>query len=886
MPALGSPALGHHIDSQGWEKFFTSYALPEDPIPRMHLSGNPRGVRSDSDTIRNEDREMNEKLVETLYKEETSSSSDGGSGNNTKSNAGNAIQVDNADGTSTDAVKINIKNKSRWSTLREVARKARLAGAAQLPRFTLPPFLSYAHFGTPLYLLSTGVTFSIKENIPNNTTSAAAAHAVDVILPRGLLATHRMPAYRSRVLEICRRYSEAAENLPNTHGEKISGGEVKETFDLAPQVKVTTAEAALPVLWAPSVTPETSSSSYSLSNLAVNPLRLRRPTVSAASKVPIRNNSGGVRRSNSLLLEKPTVTMRVKVQGKGLDTCTGASLHFPAAAGNGGAPVTVFGRALDVSTSKLSTMGSLSKILSRSSGNRGSVSGDTIGDGGGGGGGRSLIHALGQKFLPLSNRSTITSNQNDDVLPKIEFVFEVPPEALLQLQLLDPTINTASAPARMPTIGITLYSDFAKTPLSVQCIPQTAWILPLDTHLGDTIFSELTQAAQKDAEDAAARLLQKRSKLQKQQKDPSQQFNNDANTKGDEKEEKEPSRKAEGEALLSWREKILQRMRSNTNLPNTNLPANFSSPSPLRSVLYRGLLIVDISHALRESDDIKYKLQLAAELLQWTAQHCTAQQANDPSNSGSSKSQKDIWEDLSIPVQDHELDSLLQNHSNLSLGTRLKQQLRQAIYAVPPPPLLKKIGTAVEARQRQLLWEHLFKNIPHFRAPDVVVILTSGDILKHRMDKTGDSAALSNTRVTRASNISTNPIRNGSMLSNEFNLSLLDAVHAVAVASGQCHATALLAVAASEAKDPAYRRRLSFSSGLYGRPGAVVPIDWEVQTEEGKEIEQASLLNIRMLQAALLAHSSAAQISKDSQRQAREVNSEERTVKNALRARL
>ena len=886
MPALGSPALGNYIDSQGWGKFFTSYALPDDPIPRMHLSGRLGGESGDTG-IRYEDREIDEKLAETLFKEETpsssySSSGGGGSGSSNNSNAGNATETEDIETTRTGTVKINIKNKSRWSALHEVARKAFGAGAA-LPRCTLPPFLSYAHFGTPLYLLSTGVTYSIKGKTPNSTTAAAAAAYIDNdILPRGLLATHRMPAYRARVLEICRRYCEDADNLPNTHEEKTSSGEVKETCDLAPQVKIMTAEAFLPVLWTPSITTTKArpSLSYSLSNLAANSLRLRRPTSSAASK-------GGVRRSNSLPLEKPTFTMRVKVQGEGLDMCTGASLRFPAAAGYYGAPLAVFGHALDVSKSKQRTMDSLNKFLSQTGENSDSVSGNTSsggsggGGGGGGGVGRSVIHALGNKFLSrLSNRSATTSNQQENSLPKIEFVFEVPAEALLQLQLLDSSINAASAASvstRMPTIELNLYSDFAKISVSVQCIPQKAWILPLDTQLGDVIFRELTQAAQEDTAAAAAQLLQKRSKIQKQP--PSQQPNNDVNEKRDEEKEKEP--------YSSWKERILQQL-----MPHTDVPAISSSPSsPLRSVLYRGLLITDISNALHEStsDDIKIKhrLQRALELLRWTAQKKNDTTRNSNSGGNNKNSQTDICEDLGVPLHDHELDSLLQNDTNLSLGTRLKQQLRRAIYhdAVPPPPLLEKIGTAVETRQRHVLWEHLFKDLLPFGGPDVVVILTSGDILKHQMDKNGGSTSLPRTRVTRASNITTRPIRNESILSNEFNLSLLDAVHAVAIASGQCYATALLAVAASDAKDPAYRRRLSFSSGLYGRPGTVVPIDWEVETENGEKNEPPSVLNISMLQAALLAHSSAAHNS-NVQRQARQTNSEEPAVKSVLRARL
>ena len=175
----------------------------------------------------------------------------------------------------------------------------------------------------------------------------------------------------------------------------------------------------------------------------------------------------------------------------------------------------------------------------------------------------------------------------------------------------------------------------------------------------------------------------------------------------------------------------------------------------------------------------------------------------------------------------------------------MKQRLRRVLSSSPAVGAVagggkdKPGATAAEKEQRQNLWENLFKDFLPYGCPDVVVIVTSGETLKN--------------------------ISSSSSSSSEFNLSLLDAVHALVVASGRCHSAALLAVAASEAKDPAYRRKLSFISGLYGRPGAVVPIppvESEAEESDGRKKEDGeapSVFNLTMLQAALLAHASAAQ---------------------------
>jgi hypothetical protein len=453
-----------------------------------------------------------------------------------------------------------------------------------------------------------------------------------------------------------------------------------------------------------------------------------------------------------------------------------------------------------------------------------------------------------------------------------------------------------------------LISDFAKTPVSVHCIPQIAWIFSLDTQLGDAVFSELVETAQQDAEGAAAaarrviaRSLQGRKSKQKRS---SPQVDHNLAKDTDEKDQIS-THEAESAPLLSSIDKIFQWLTKPILKTSTTLPLDSTSvvspPPPLRSVLYRGLLIIDISNVLNESTSSSIKkLQLAAELLKWTAA-----QRNGQSLSNSSSSNTDLWDDLGVPAHEHEYYSLLQKDQ--TLGTRLKQQLRRAISSVslplpspPLPPLLPSLpllGKGAANKHRIRLWEQLFEDLP-VDSPNIVVILASGETLKNPVNKSkgtpSSSTALKNKisgggATSGTTNITTTA--NGSIVSNEFNLSLLDAMHAVAVASGHCHAAALLGVAASEAKDPAYRRRLSFSSGLYGRPGAVVPLYWQTRILEKEKIEKERkrqpFLNVSMLQAALLSHASAAQISNLQNDSSETIRRDgDASIKNTLRARL
>ena len=80
-------------------------------------------------------------------------------------------------------------------------------------------------------------------------------------------------------------------------------------------------------------------------------------------------------------------------------------------------------------------------------------------------------------------------------------------------------------------------------------------------------------------------------------------------------------------------------------------------------------------------------------------------------------------------------------------------------------------------------------------------------------------------------------------------LSKLAAIQKTAAAAAALGAATLLAVAADEPMGPGARVRLSYTAGLHGRPGAVVPLVWRPGPGGG--------LRVATLQAAILGHAAA-----------------------------
>lgn len=125
-------------------------------------------------------------------------------------------------------------------------------------------------------------------------------------------------------------------------------------------------------------------------------------------------------------------------------------------------------------------------------------------------------------------------------------------------------------------------------------------------------------------------------------------------------------------------------------------------------------------------------------------------------------------------------------------------------------------------RRRALLLQR-WRSLCHLPPPDLLVLLLPIDDLH---------APGTNTSLNQAT---------------------LAAVQRLAAAAASLHTPLLLAVAAPHELDSAQRRRLSYSAGLHGRPGAVVPVF--VAHAQGAGL----VLDVSMLQTALLTHAAAVQ---------------------------
>jgi hypothetical protein len=609
-PALGNAALAQMVESKGWGAYFSSYALPEDPVPRLLLAAAAQTTGGGADSA------AAEALEEELYREEATEEG------RSQEEEG---QVDLARAP-----------RPRWT----LGAAVRAAGSAlRFPRLPLP---YYSHFGQPLFLNASGVAVTPAEADAAAEVPAAAATGA---LTRGLLRTHRMPAYRARALAICRRAGwdgsaavEEAECLPG----------VVEAV-LAHEMQADAAETQLPVLWEPQspVTPP--------------------PSLLACA---------AARRS---ALSAQTCTLSVEIVGNGLDACTGALLRLP------GAP-DVAGRRVGGAAQERSL--------------------------------RALEAALGGARRAKEGQRRLGDECD------LEFEFQVPTAALLLL-------------SDAKGLSLSLFSDFGKLEVAVRCVPLTAWLLPLDDGLGESVFCLLEAAARADAAAAAAELSGRR-RRKDQPDNVSTLF--------------EESLQVSAQPA-SWLQRLLH--------PTSTAP-------PLRSVLLRGLLVQDASEALgKGAGDPAQRLGQAAELVRWLGEQQQEHRrliVTDPP-----------WRDL----ETEEEELLLENE--LGMGARLRRRLRRA----------------AAAAWRQRRW----RGVP---PPALIAVIAPGEAL--------DSA-------------------------------VLDAVHALAAAATSAQAATLLAVASPAARDALHRRRLAYSGGLHGRPGAVVPL-WP----EG---------NAALLQEALLAHGAA-----------------------------
>lgn len=850
MPAFGNVALGEHITARGWDIYFSSYALPEDPVPRLSLSGSAKspplqnsstgvtvGTASSTSASTEGARALNEStsaadaaaaaaLEEELFREETAPSPSP----SVNSSIIPAIKEEN--GVST------VQRASKW-TLRGVARTAGTALS-----YRMPPFLSYAHFGAQLYLTQRGIS-SLRESDEEESRLGVRKEENAPVLavsalgwPRNLLATHRMAAYRARTLQICnsalrestihhretipqtidRRTNSSAEIFPSNGAGALSQGQ------LAPEITIKCAEMDLPAVWPPLSVPIPSPGSSSIIQTILSSRGNFSKSDSTAPPV----------QGDVAAYQNHVCKLTVGIFGKGLETCTGALLHLPSGGTSTG---TVIGGLAnqEISRALANEIENDLKLAQEPQGVRRIA--------------HKMLHTVGTQIekvkhfrqqapswtarvrgtdFPPPTLPGSPSNAEADVTVE----FEV---RALELWLLNlpPVANGSSAPsnsAQLPFLSLTLFSDFEKVEAKVLCRSSTVWVVSLSDGLGKSVLDRLETAARADAVDAVA-LLAPRNKKKGAAVSPAAQA---VLALQPEQYDVTPLNNDEGlsRPSVTWREKGQQALSAAGHSLQQWFSGQPSSSHHPRTFLYRGLVIKDASPAIETAGTGTTsplpRLHATATLLRAAAarqhQHQHQSQANRESNNSSRRQtpdllvNDDIWGDLEF---DDEAELLLD--SELGLGGRLRRQLRRVA------------GTsAVRLRWRQQQWLSLAGD----PLPQVVVILADGDMLKHKK--------------------------------HEFNPEMMDAVHAVAVASAGCRAATLLAVASPEARDAGYRRRLAFSCGLHGRPGAVVPLDVgedqfrdlqsDARNENRMKIENdvsEAQPDTRLLQAALLAHAAA-----------------------------
>ena len=352
MPAFGNVALGEHITNRDWSGYFSSYALPEDPVPRLSLSNgagakipshettsNPlNGPLNSTENIQNSHQNSQNNaaataaaLEEELYREETPS--------NPSSGLNTMLAKEESSGPGEP-------KGFKWP-FRGVARTA--GTALRMP--SLPPFLSYSHFGEVLYLTPRGISLMRdfddvdglskgrkQENfLPPTPAPPAAPLSVPALgWPRNLLATHRMFAYRNRALEIC----SLVDMLPdagllgrssfNGHGESSNGLSSINQGQLAPEIIIKCANIDLPVIWPPASTANPSSSSNS--SIIQTFISSRVSKISTATKAgssPQRARNRNLPTEDVSAYQNQTCKLEVGVWGEGLSMCTGAVLQLP-----------------------------------------------------------------------------------------------------------------------------------------------------------------------------------------------------------------------------------------------------------------------------------------------------------------------------------------------------------------------------------------------------------------------------------------------------------------------------------------------------------------------------------------------------------------------------
>lgn len=805
MPPLGDAALAALVDTRGWGPYFRSYALPEDPVPRL-LLGSTSTHRSTS--------------VDDAPRKKAPT---GGSASAAAAAASEAALVDallaaeaeesnepsNIQTSSKESRVVDPVPRPSWASVTMKA-VARTAGAVWLPGIPLPTF---HHFGDPLLLTGVGVASGASGRKPGTQAQsqaeevAAAAAVVDAAVGAGSGAQqqllrlgrfHRMPTYRARVLGIVAgvvrdsRQSQAerpVQDLPSGSSQsKEEGGEAEVTAAvLLPDPRPLAADARLPVLWPASMHYKDALVSKGFVDDSTGAL----PDMGGAgsqpqpspglwrwSKSEATNSSSRDASSRPGSARLPgTCSVHVSVRGHALDVCTAAVLHFP---GNwvvpgqiavNGPRQQVVSEVAALETAQTSTGQHWSGAMLGSLRDR-------------------IFHRQRESQAALPSPSTASSASDVLLLH-----FAVPTAAVLKLQV--------GGGGTLPSPTLVLFSDFGKGTAPVTLHPRTAWLVGVDAPLAKSALAQLQRSATADAEAAAEQKtsltwlgLPKR--LQRTQHGLRNGVNDgpasseSVPTPSESSGEARPAkpvlgRSAGGRAAVRG---VWRRVRDTvTGASAAAVAAAGTRAHPPPAVLLRGVAILDTSFALEGIDPAAQQLALAADLLWWKAEQAAV--ANG-------------LFDLSSAV-----DEGPAAHAELHVTGRIWQRLQQATLGV--------------RRRAALLrrWQ-AFRTLP---APDVVVVVLDGSTLHAK-------PAVLAADGTPALDVDT-----------------LDAVHAVARTAAACGAATLLAVDSPDVRDAAHRRRLSFSSGLHGRPGAVVPL-LHGNGEERLEGEVAT----KFLEAAIVAH--------------------------------
>ena len=695
-PSIGNKALSEFIQRQGWQRYFTFYLLPEDPVPGLLMVFQGRG---DEAHARSRD-EGQQQVVGQVLREEVGGDGDGDS----------ALQEEEGD------IDEEIKQEEQVSP---APFPFKITGLFKFPFTSVAQRYDASFGGHPLLLTPQGI---VQSTISPSTILFGGGGGVGGV--QQALRSHRMPAYRQRVLEIL----SSSEDEEDEHASQTN--EILISSALAPSMVCFSIEALVPIQY------------HHHHHTSPSTLNRKKHGASSSSNM-----------------------MRCCVVGSGLDMCTGAVLTVRQridgdASTDGPAARIVRSSAIHVAGVKDQVVQDIAAVLRQRQqhGNRAQLeetnTTTTTTNA------SSLLGALKHKFqelIPIRirwrgwlGRSTTLSS------PALSASIH-PAQQTLFIDFLLPT--TATTTSSSSSSSLTLYSDFEKITAPISRYRySTAGMLAIHTLLTDSVMCALR------AGEGAVQLNE--------------------------------------DELVVYRGVLLRAM----------LPSNTSASAPKlsRAGSFR-------TTPSTENDVAKKLRDFANSILsKYGGVEGTSSSVMKP-NDDDDDDDDEWWDD------------------DFGISENLKNK----------KPMLKVLGYA---RRHRFLFHHKKKGPQQQPVVDDDDDDDGGDVdqiilLLDRDDIIRSSGTATTTATTTTSNKQQDQI--------ELNVDVLNAVHAVIAATRkiQTHrqlspTMILLAVNAPEAMDPLFRRRVSYASGLHGRPGAVVPV----------RVEHGVVRNIRMLQAAVVVH--------------------------------